>query len=222
MVALSGQNVDEFMKEMETVQKKLETDKDDDNRAKPVPHIEPLAPPGTDPLPAAQMQPQTIPPPLLFQTPMRLPPGPPPGRPLMPPGPPPGLPPRLPMRMPPAPPRMVRLPGPPPSLATAATLPLANPNVLSAAPQLIHRTELGKQGATIMAKPQIRNLSADVTRFVPSSLRVKREDKKPKQSTRALVHELKQKEYMSHSAMSGKPTKDDAYSQFMKEMQGLL
>lgn len=74
-----------------------------------------------------------------------------------------------------------------------------------------------------MAKPQIRNLSADVTRFVPSTLRVKREDKKPKQSTRALVHELKQKEFIHQQhAVSGKPTKDDAYMQFMKEMQGLL
>lgn len=32
MVALSGQNVDEFMKEMETVQKKGETEKEEDNR----------------------------------------------------------------------------------------------------------------------------------------------------------------------------------------------
>lgn len=97
------------------------------------------------------------------------------------------------------------------------------PNVLSAAPQLINRMDgMGKHGATIMAKPQIRNLSADVTRFVPSTLRVKREDKKPKQSTRALAHELKQKEFMSQNAITGKPTKDDAYMQFMKEMQGLL
>lgn len=80
-----------------------------------------------------------------------------------------------------------------------------------------------KQGATIMAKPQIRNLGADVTRFVPSTLRVKREDKKPKQSARALANELKQKEFMSsQAAISGRPTKDDAYMQFMKEMQGLL
>lgn len=72
-----------------------------------------------------------------------------------------------------------------------------------------------------MAKPQIRNLSADVTRFVPSALRVKREDKKSKNITRQmLVNELKQQE------ISARPqnmvTKDDAYMQFMKEMQGLL
>lgn len=32
MVALSGQNVDEFMKEMETVQKKIENNKEEDSR----------------------------------------------------------------------------------------------------------------------------------------------------------------------------------------------
>lgn len=151
---------------------------------------------------------------------MRLPPGPPPGRPNMPPGPPPGLPPR-PIRMPPGPPpgippRFIRLPimhqnNPPSSI---------NPNVLSAAPQLINRD--GKQSATIMAKPQIRNLSADVTRFVPSALRVKREDKKSKNITRAmLVQELKQQE-MSSMKPQNTGTKDDAYKQFMREMEGLL
>lgn len=224
MVALSGQNVDDFMKEMETVQKKSDNSKEEESKGKP----EPLIPPGTDPMPTQQQPPQhSIPPPLLFPTggPLRLPPGPPPGRPLMPPGPPPGLPPpRLPLpRMPPAPPRILRIPGPPPNLGGPPNLPLGTPNVLSAAPQLINRHEPMKQGATIMAKPQIRNLSADVTRFVPSTLRVKREDKKPKQSTRALAHELKHKEYLSaQAAVSGKPSKDDAYMQFMKEMQGLL
>jgi WW domain-binding protein 11 len=102
-------------------------------------------------------------------------------------------------------------------------LPLGTPNVLSAAPQLINRVESSKQGATISAKPQIRNLSADVTRFVPSALRVKREDKKQKPNTRALVHELKQKEYHLHqSTHPEQHTKDDAYKQFMEEMQTLL
>ncbi|KAB0792211.1 hypothetical protein PPYR_14170 [Photinus pyralis] len=220
MVALSGQNIDDFMKEMESVHKKQENDKDDDKpRAS-----EPLAPPGTDPLPTvpAQTLPQPqipAPPALIFPAPLRLPPGPPPGRPLLPPGPPPGLPHRIPLRMPPAPPRMIRLPGPPPNLS------LATPNVLSAGPQLI-RIESGiKQGATISAKPQIRNLSADVTRFVPSALRVKREDKKPKSSSRAaLANELKQKEMLVHipSTPTKQLTKDDAYMQFMKEMQGLI
>lgn len=224
MVALSGQNVDDFMKEMETVQKKMENDKEEENRPKPTAasvHIEPPAPPGIEPTPMKPIHPP-IPPPLLFPGPaLRVPPGPPPGRPLMPPGPPPGLPRLPPLRMQPAPPRMIRMPGPPPNISVQPNIPGVTPNVLSAAPQLINRNEPMKQSATISAKPQIRNLSADVTRFVPSTLRVKREDKKPKPRA-SLVHELKQKEYMSQSIPSGQPTKDDAYMQFMKEMQGLL
>ncbi|KAJ8919833.1 hypothetical protein NQ315_006362 [Exocentrus adspersus] len=225
MVALSGQNVDDFMKEMETVQKKLESSRDEDNRVKLTAHIEPLAPPGTsDALPALPTQANPpIPPPMFPGAGIRLPPGPPPGRPLMPPGPPPGLPPRLPIRMPQVTPRMIRLPGPPTGLGTAQGIQLIQPNVLSAAPQLINRSESSKHGATISAKPQIRNLSADITRFVPSALRVKREDKKPKQSQSALVRELKQKEHQMHqNALAGQHTKDDAYKQFMQEMEQLL
>lgn len=111
---------------------------------------------------------------------------------------------------------------PPPTLPGPPNLPLGTPNVLSAAPQLI-RIDGTKQGATISAKPQIRNLSADVTRFVPSALRVKREDKKHKPNARALVHELKQKDYHLHqSTHPEQHTKDDAYKQFMEEMQTLL
>nr|XP_023020482.1 WW domain-binding protein 11 [Leptinotarsa decemlineata] len=211
MVALSGQNVDEFMKEMETVQKKLDMNREDDARAKMSVHIEPLVPPGTE-LPILPTQ-TPVPPPHLFPSSIRLPPGPPPGRPLMPPGPPPGLPPRLPLRLPQVAPRMIRLTGPPQ---------LVQPNVLSAAPQLINRSESSKQGATISAKPQIRNLSADVTRFVPSALRVKREDKKPMKNPSAFAREMKQKEFNMHqNALAGR-TKDDAYKLFMQEMEQLM
>lgn len=225
MVAISGQNVDEFMKEMEVVQKKMETDKEEDiqpPKSKPSVNIEPPAPPGIEPEPISKPPPQQnipVPPLVMFPAPgpMRVPPGPPPGRPLLPPGPPPGLPPRLPLRMPHPPARMIRIPGPPPpNLAQLGT-----PNVLSAGPQLINRMDGTKSSATIMAKPQIRNLSADVTRFVPSALRVKREDKKPKPSRASLINELRQKDITTQN-LQKQPTKDDAYLQFMKEMQGLL
>lgn len=249
MVQISGQNIDEFMKEMEAVQKNKESapaeKPEGDTEQKNEEEKETMAPPGTDPKEQTQIQLPIVPPPnppgVRFMPPpppiprpvlplmaMRLPPGPPPGRPNLPPGPPPGLPPRLGMRLPPGPPpgippRLIRLPMMPQTsgpAAVAAAAAAGNPNVLSAAPQLINRQD-GKQSATIMAKPQIRNLSADVTRFVPSTLRVKREDKKAKSITRAmLVNELKQQE------MAAKPTntvtKDDAYMQFMKEMEGLL
>lgn len=54
MVALSGQNVDDFIKEMETVQKKIESSREEENRAKLTAHIEPLVPPGKS-LVVAQM-----------------------------------------------------------------------------------------------------------------------------------------------------------------------
>ncbi|XP_060519851.1 WW domain-binding protein 11 [Cylas formicarius] len=222
MVALSGQNVDDFMKEMETVQKKLDAGKEDDRSKAAL--SEPLMPPGTnDTIPTLPSLPPNstgIPPPLIFAGPgLRLPPGPPPGRPLMPPGPPPGLPPRLPLRLPSVAPRLIRLPGPPLITGPQGSI---QPNVLSAAPQLINRNESSKQGATISAKPQIRNLSADVTRFVPSTLRVKREEKKSKPVT-SLARELKHKEMiMNKKAFEGQSTKDDAYKQFMQEMERLI
>lgn len=60
-----------------------------------------------------------------------------------------------------------------------------------------------------------RNLSADVTRFVPSTLRVKREVRK----------QVRSKLYVSENTSMGalkSVSKDDAYIQFMNEMQGLL
>ncbi|XP_050303871.1 WW domain-binding protein 11 [Anthonomus grandis grandis] len=227
MVALSGQNVDEFIKEMETVQKKLEQRKEQD-QTKLASQMEQLLPPGTtDSLPNLASIPPTnpppiVPPPLIFTGPgIRLPPGPPPGRPLLPPGPPPGLPPiRLSVG-----PRLIRIPAPPllpiPQ-AQPQPVPQLKPNVLTAGPQLINRSESTKQGATISAKPQIRNLSADVTRFVPSALRVKREERKNKPVT-TLVRELKQKEMnLNNHLAAGQHTKDDAYKQFMEEMENLM
>uniref|UniRef100_A0A2A4JKB3 Wbp11/ELF5/Saf1 N-terminal domain-containing protein n=1 Tax=Heliothis virescens TaxID=7102 RepID=A0A2A4JKB3_HELVI len=194
MLALSGQNIDDFMKEMEEVHRKRERDRaadlnarlsalkrsgrdsDSDSEPEPpalAPHAAPpdftLEPPGAElrQMPPPLLPPGLRPPPLRapLAPPLRLvPPGPPPG----PPGPPPGP------------------PGPPPT------------------------------GATISAKPQIRNLSADVTRFVPSALRVKREDKKAKPGIKSGA--------IQRPADIPKqvPSKDDAYMQFMKEMEGLL
>jgi WW domain-binding protein 11 len=103
---------------------------------------------------------------------VRLPPGPPPGRPAlrMPPGPPPGIPPArigaLPSgaRLPPMPrPLLAATPavrGPAPSLG-----------VLSAGPQLISKdaksaaSPAPTNASVIESKPQIRNLLSDVTRY---------------------------------------------------------
>lgn len=75
---------------------------------------------------------------------------------------------------------------------------------------------------TITAKPQIRNLSADVTRFVPSALRVKREDKKV-QKPKSFASEYNRQQQQQHDQTANRgTTKDDAYLQFMREMQNLL
>lgn len=259
MLALSGQNIDDFMKEMEEVHRKRERDRaadlnarlsalkrpgasrdsdsDSDTEGAHAAHGDHhhadfiLEPPGAEvrQLPPPLMPPGLRPPPLRapLAPPMRLmPPGPPgpPGLPPGPPGPPPGPP-----GPPPGPPSlaaraMLRPPGPPPGAPPRLLRPLVPPpppkphpqvSVLTAAPQLITKKD-AQQGATISAKPQIRNLSADVTRFVPSALRVKREDKKSKMGIK--TGNVQRPADVPKQA----PSKDDAYMQFMKEMEGLL
>lgn len=70
-----------------------------------------------------------------------------------------------------------------------------------------------------------RNLAADITRFLPTSIRVKRDDGKPNKRDNAW-EQHKAAEYKSNIAannqQAGQQTKDDAYMQFMQEMEGLL
>ncbi|XP_033630987.1 WW domain-binding protein 11-like [Asterias rubens] len=184
--------------------------------------------------------PNFVRPPLLRGMPPRmLPPGPPPGRPRAPPpGPPPGVPPLIRRALPPH-----RLPpppglGPPPGMMPPRMRPPVpaaqheNPNVLSAPPS-IHKLPMKpdditvekKSSATIEAKPQIRNLQADVTRFMPTSLRVKRDKGKSKgQKSDSGMEEKLIKSVPVPKAQPTVPTatKDDAYDQFMKEMSGLM
>lgn len=133
------------------------------------------------------------------------------------------------IRMPPGMQRIRMPPGPPPGLPPSRLMhghhkpPHAqNPihNTLQAGPQL---TKDSTKGMTIItAKPQIRNLSADVTRFVPSTLRVKREDKKA-QKPKTFVPDYRTQPMETAAKGTAKgTTKDDAYMQFMREMQGLL
>ncbi|XP_061893222.1 WW domain-binding protein 11 [Entelurus aequoreus] len=100
----------------------------------------------------------------------------------------------------------------------------------------------GGAGATISAKPQITNPKAEVTRFVPTALRVRRDRSGPmpgpamgpleKGGRRGDDgHGLKQMSAakgMSHPAQIGAvappsmKTKDQVYEAFMREMEGLL
>ncbi|XP_058057961.1 WW domain-binding protein 11 [Anopheles bellator] len=223
MLALSGQNIDDFMKEMESVQKKKEQLLDGAPSLASIPPPT-VAPPLPNPAPDAAMKylpmPSSIPmpgpmqPPLMIRPPPLRPglPGIPalrmPGRPGIPGGPPPGLPPRMGgIRMPPGPPA-----GPPPK------------HIQQQRNMQLHQQQLQLQkdpkSATISAKPQIRNLSADVTRFVPSALRTKKDEvRKAKPPTRP-AHD--HHDPRSVAADAAKPTKDDAYKQFMQELEDLL
>ncbi|KAJ7372701.1 WW domain-binding protein 11 [Desmophyllum pertusum] len=193
------------------------------------------------------------PPPRMFPPgpPPGRPPGPPPGMPgMMPPGPPPGLPPNMmahmvrgprplmqqPMSLPPVRPGMVRPPGPPPGMI----LPPPHGAVLSAPPTFISKppmanptSDSGKGAtiskeatATISAKPQLRNTQAELTKLIPTALRVKREQPKNKAKLRPLGAGLETVEnipkQVSQPRVAETGTKDDAYALFMKEMQGLL
>jgi WW domain-binding protein 11 len=123
------------------------------------------------------------------------------------------------------------LPPPPPVPTSASGICNAQktPNVLSAAPQLINvrkDKDSGKSSTTIEAKPQIRNLAADITRFLPTSLRVKRLDDKKKPSVPIPAVRIPERISIDPppiiKPMQQLKTKDDAYLQFMQEMQGLL
>lgn len=136
------------------------------------------------------------------------------------------------------PPRMMRPPGVgPPGMAPASlplppgvSLPQQNPNVLSAPPSIMKLPQKApqeekKDSATISAKPQIKSTIGDVTRFMPTSLKVKRTAKDTK------VKKPSQEEDWRAVGMPVKPAptvqqpgkkKDDAYDQFMKEMENLL
>lgn len=196
-------NVDKFMEDIDTIATENEQVKSIDSQ--PNAFFNAMPPP-TVPILRPPIPPQAV---------VRLPPGPPPG-----------LPPNLNigphfpnLRMPTIvpPPRIV----PKPPLQTKPHYVVPGPNLqnsqntVSAAPQL----NLDVPGSTISAKPRIRNLSADITRFVPTALKVKKDDIKkdfriPLPPPPPLL--------ITKSITRQAPTKDDAYMQFMKEMEGLI
>uniref|UniRef100_A0A8C7CUL5 WW domain-binding protein 11 n=1 Tax=Oncorhynchus kisutch TaxID=8019 RepID=A0A8C7CUL5_ONCKI len=143
--------------------------------------------------------------------------------------------------------------GPPRQLAPPLSLfpPPLNSNVLSAPPSIVHRqkpaggsnlaTGQGSGGATISAKPQIINPKTEVTRFVPTALRVRRDkgarsgggpmEKRGRRDER--VGGQKQQSMvapmgstnptqMGPVSQPNMKTKDQMYEAFMREMEGLL
>lgn len=190
----------------------------------------------------------------------RLPPPPPPGPPPLfaprfpppgigiPPGPPPGLPPGL--RPPPArvtlPP--LRPPVPPSrssqphiqSQAVLSALPSHQRNPSSSIGAAVSKSGKesgsgagkGNQGAVISAQPQLRNIQAEVTKFMPTSLRVRREVPKPTANKVKVVKPPGQTGGQVVGVVGGRGrskemgkrggVQGDAYDAFMREMEGFL
>lgn len=73
---------------------------------------------------------------------------------------------------------------------------------------------------TITAKPQIRNLSADVTRFVPTTLRAAKRDEPRRVKPKPYMQEMAHMQPAAGHAQQ--PSKDDALKQFMEELGELL
>lgn len=247
MLAMAGQDLDQFMKEMEVVHKTREAEKAaelterlarlEGEEGGPPPGLEappgampPGPPPGGPPSFANRAFPSEYAPPLrpgVAPPGVRPPPGPPPGRPPM-------RPPAFMPRPGVAPPGVRPPPGPPPGIRPGGRMPappMQAPGILSARPQLTQSPAV-KTGKVIEGAPVLRNLKSDVTRFVPTNLRVRREEpakpqKRPQQQQHISTGLAPQQARPQFPGQQRPPpkaqkTKDDAYADFMKEMQELL
>jgi WW domain-binding protein 11 len=217
-------NIEEFMKEVESAQRKKEEERaivTTEIKVNPTPDIEleekSDAPEETIkvneeiiPMPSQQQQPQPhipigmprMPPHAIMFRPPPMRPGLPIGI-RMPPGPPPAhLRPNVGM------PRMgIRMaPGPPPRHK--------HHHDRNAPPK--------QTTTTITAKPQIRNLSADVTRFVPTTLRAAKRDEPRRVKPKPYMQDIGHMQHAPSVARTQQPSKDDAYKQFMEELGELL
>lgn len=187
----------------------------DDDVNEPSNLVPPGPPPGLPPqnLSAPPLHP---PPPLIGQNfPPRL---------SVPPGPPPGMPPPM---YGGGPPRPLM----PPSASSRPHI--QSGAVLKAPPTKLLMTEEETEGvskptsAVISAQPQLRNMTAEVTKFMPTSLRVRRyhpikNKLKPKTAGASVSSGLVPAKHGASSKLAPGVSQGDAYDAFMKEMQGLL
>ena len=108
-------------------------------------------------------------------------------------------------------------------------------SVVSAGPQINAGPSkpVVKTGSVIEAKPQMKNLLKDVTRFVPTNVKVKRADDKSGGGVGGnLGGKKKQNDplrdvFVKHSQpvvqqQQQQGNKDDAYAQFMAEMEKMM
>ncbi|XP_027197755.1 uncharacterized protein LOC113792080 [Dermatophagoides pteronyssinus] len=137
----------------------------------------------------------------------------------------------------PAPPPPLQVSMPPQLIHTAGQvlrMTPHNPTIFNPSNYNQQKKEKTKQVATIEARPQLRNLSADSTKFMPLALRVRRDEKQaPRKSlikpfrAYGMIHSLNTSSSSpstkSSSTVKDKTnSKDDAYEQFMKEMGGFI
>ena len=172
--------------------------------------------------------PSGAPPPSGMMSSMSLPPPAPPGPPPMlfariPPGPPPGMPPP-PARFPPPPLgfNMVTLPRPlmPPNLNRPH---IQSQAVLTSAPVKGKPSSSSKStDAIISAQPLLRNMQAEVTKFMPTTLRVRRDQPKLNKAKAKPGQPVAAPRPVPMPTKGGSGMQGDAYEAFMKEMQGLL
>ena len=87
-------------------------------------------------------------------------------------------------------------------------------------------------GAVISAQPRLRNMTAEVTKFLPTSLRVRRDQPKPNKAKLTAAHVAKGRVQPQRpvalatrggGVIGGRGgMHGDAYDTFMKEMEGFL
>lgn len=148
---------------------------------------------------------------------------------IRPPPPPPELPPARPL-FPPS--GMTTLPPPPPGLPPPAANFVLIPGFSRPQQQQPHiqsqpvlKTPLPEDtigSATISAQPQIRNIQAEVTKFMPTSLKVRRDQPKAARKKFHKVQDLPSINSQYSSSKTMQHETSDAYETFMKEMDGLL
>lgn len=132
-------------------------------------------------------------------------------------------PPRIPLRMPPPPPHFSRLNMPPMTYVR----PPAGDSVISAEPVVRRPSEReatseakqDKEDAIITAEPKLRDLTKEVTKFIPTALRVQRNKTRPKRPVSK--YNMMGVQIESAQRKEAKDT-DEAYADFMKEMSSLL
>ena len=166
----------------------------------------------------------------------------PPGGPVGPYGTPLGMPPRAPLGYPPMRPQIHYQPKPPPlrpGVAPAgvrpppgpppAMRPPIGPPAGIAAAASVHRAEPQVNKATVIeAKPQMRNLKSDITRFVPTNVKVRRNptgariSSNPVSAPKRRAYEPDYGMPSSNPAAGQSNSKDAAYAQFMSEMNDLM